>query len=607
MKLPTALSTTFWFLTSILSACQLSGTTPAPTQAIHTISAISSPTATPKPASATPIPTTDIPAPIPTETPLAEISHQIGVRVVEGEGEFYDRLSGERFVPRGNNLVRVAWQEGIGGEQIFYHSNFNADLYDPEQTEQSLQEMEAAGYNVVRVFLTGACRDNCLGNPTGGLSQIYIANLADFLERAKSHRIFVLLTTDAEPGLGGYIELLDTTWSPDFEGYNTPYLRWGGILSAAQFWRDLIQALQRQGAPMEAIFAYELRNELFFEANLKPLSLTSGMVSTANGKSYDMASEEEKQRMMDEGLVFYLDQVREAIKDVDPTALVTAGFFVPQVPHPERVGDPRSINTSPAIWESQLDFIDLHAYPGFGTTLQAYVDNFNMAGMEAKPIILGEFGAAVSSYATAAKAARALHDWQVESCDFGFDGWLLWTWDTDEQTDFYNGLLAGGPIQQALAPASRPDPCQPGEFSFFETNLALGKETRASRSLPNLPTAYAVDGSTDNWWGSGNFPVQWIEIDLGEPATIKLFRLVTSQSPAGETHHQLWVGATRAELTRLYTFEGYTHDFSVLEYAPESPLEGIRFIQVATTKSPSWVSWREIEVIGVEDNATRPF
>lgn len=559
-------------------------------------------TSSPAPATQTQVPptATDTPAPTPTETPVAEITHQIGIRVVEGRGEFYDRLSEERFVPRGNNLVRVAWQEGIGGEQLFYHSTFNADLYDPERSEKSLEEMGMAGYNVVRVFLTGACRENCLGNPGGGLSQAYVANLVDFLKRAKSHGLYVLLTSDAEPGLGGYIELLDTTWSADFEGYNTPYLRGGGIRSASQFWQDLIQALQRLGAPMEAILAYELRNELFFEANLKPLSLTSGVVSTANGKNYDMTSEADKQRMMDESLVYYLDQVREAIHLVDPTALVTAGFFVPQAPHAERVGDPRYINTSPAIWESQLDFIDLHAYPGFGTTLQEYADNFNMTGMEAKPIILGEFGAAVSSYASAAKAARALHDWQVESCSYGFDGWLLWTWDTDEQTDFYNGLKSGGPIQQALAPSARPDPCQPGEFDFFETNLALGKEARASRSLPNLPPAYAVDGTTDNWWGSGNFPVQWIEIDLGKPATIKLFRLVSSQSPAGETHHQIWVGASRAELTRLYTLDGYTQDFSVLEYAPESPLEGIRYVQVVTTKSPSWVSWREIEVIGME-------
>ena len=53
-----------------------------------------------------------------------------------------------------------------------------------------------------------------------------------------------------------------------------------------------------------------------------------------------------------------------------------------------------------------------------------------------------------------------------------FDGWLLWTWDGDEQTGFYNGL-GMRLIYQVLAVCSRADPCEPGRFSFFEDNLAL--------------------------------------------------------------------------------------------------------------------------------------
>jgi len=35
----------------------------------------------------------------------------------------------------------------------------------------------------------------------------------------------------------------------------------------------------------------------------------------------------------------------------------------------------------------------------------------------------------------------------------------------------------------------------------------------------------------------------------------------------------------------------------VLEAAPDSPWQGIRYLRVETLSSPSWVSWREIEVI----------
>jgi hypothetical protein len=35
-----------------------------------------------------------------------------------------------------------------------------------------------------------------------------------------------------------------------------------------------------------------------------------------------------------------------------------------------------------------------------------------------------------------------------------------------------------------------------------------------------------------------------------------------------------------------------------MEFFRSAPLEGIRFIRIVTVTSPSWVAWREIEVIG---------
>jgi hypothetical protein len=185
----------------------------------------------------------------------------------------------------------------------------------------------------------------------------------------------------------------------------------------------------------------------------------------------------------------------------------------------------------------------------------------------------------------------------VESCNYGFDGWLLWTWDTEEQTDFYSGLTGEGLINQVLAPVNRPNPCEAGTFDFFEYNLALGMPAQASRSLPDQPPSGAVDGNTNKWWGAGDFSPQWIQIDLGKTATIGLIRLVVTQSPAGDTLHQVWVGSTSDKLYLLHTFEGYTVDGQVLEFKPDKPVENIRFIRVVTKKSPSWIGWKEIEVL----------
>jgi len=544
---------------------------------------------------ATPVPPTPTPA-ITIEPTSPPPEHRIGVRVVDGVGEFYDRVTGDKFIPRGNNYIRLDYQSAPGG-QVFFHSAFNVGIYEPDRAERALGTMQDEGYNTVRVMLNGCCHANALGDPAGGVSPEYVANLTDFLNRAKANGIYVLLEPGDVPATGGYIQLMDSTWSQDFAGNSASLLRPGGLRANIQRWQDLIGELVRQGAPLDAIFAYELGNEIFFESNLPPFSLASGIVDTANGKTYDMASDEDKQRMMDEGLVYWIDTLRTEILNLDPTGLVTVGFFWPQEPHPARIGDPRVIETRPAIWESSADFIDLHPYPGWDLTLPQYVDNFGMAGMEEKPIIMGEFGAARSSYATESGAARALHDWQVESCGYGYDGWMLWTWDTEEQTDFYNGLTGEGEIDQALAPINRPDPCQPGEFPFFEVNIALGKAVRVSRFLEGNPPSNAVDGSTSNWWGAGAPPPQWIEIYLGEPATIRLIRLVTSQSPAGTTRHQVWLGPTRDELYLAYTFEGLTADSQTLEFIPQAPIEGVRYVRVVTKSSPSWVGWREIEVL----------
>ena len=432
-------------LVTLGSACVAAASPPATAE----------PTATTAPAASTPD--------SPSSTSLAtEPQDRIAIRVVDGRGEFYDRATGQRFVPRGNNYIRLADQQSTSGETIYYHSTFNVGLYDPALAEEVLRRMHEDGYNIVRVFLNGSCRAGCIGDPAGGLSEAYVANVADFLWKAKAQDIFVILTTDAEPAAPHYIGLLDTTWSEDFAGANTNVLRGGGILVGREFWQDLIEALLRQGAPLEAIFAYALRNELFFEANLPPLSHASGLVSAANGETYDMASADDRQRMLEENLILWIDQIRAAILERDPTALVTVGFFVPQTPNPARRGDPRLVITTPAIWDSQADFVDLHPYPGFELDLNQYAESFGMQGMQEKAILMGEFGAARSSYPAVSQAARALRDWQIESCDYGFDGWLLWTWDTEEQGGFFSGLTEEGQINRELAPVHRPDPCAPG-------------------------------------------------------------------------------------------------------------------------------------------------
>jgi len=400
------------------------------------------------------------PAPLP---PPPE--HRIAVRLSGGAGEFYDRRTGARFVPRGNNYLRRANQQLPDGRIVFRGSTFIAGLYDPGGMEAALETMHADGYNAVRVILDDACRRGCLGNfGTGGLSPTYLDNVTDFLRRAKANDIYVMLTNEGNVPAG-------TTWEAivhqeccaDFAGTNLYYLTTGGITGTQQFWQAFLRGLLMRRAPLDIVLGYSLVNEGYFESDKSPLAQTSGTVTTANGRTYDLGNPADRQRMMDENLVNFADHVRAAIREVDPTALVGMGFFWPQSPNPARGGDPRLIRTGPVIHDSALDYVDLHLYPGLELSFQEYTENFELTRLTAKPIVLGEYGAFKFSSPTASGAASNLVDWQQESCSYGFDGWLLWTWDTTDEApgeaELWTAVDEGGVIEHALAPAARPDPC----------------------------------------------------------------------------------------------------------------------------------------------------
>ena len=111
--------------------------------------------------------------------------HQIGICTVNGFGEFYDRTTGAKFVPRGNNYIRVAPQVDTFGRTQVYHSTSIVREYNPARADASLARMTAGGYNVVRVFLNNTCAQGCSANmTTGAISSSYVANLADFLRLA---------------------------------------------------------------------------------------------------------------------------------------------------------------------------------------------------------------------------------------------------------------------------------------------------------------------------------------------------------------------------------------------------------------------------------------
>jgi predicted amidohydrolase YtcJ len=123
-----------------------------------------------------------------------------------------------------------------------------------------------------------------------------------------------------------------------------------------------------------------------------------------------------------------------------------------------------------------------------------------------------------------------------------------------------------------------------------------GDTHAASSSLPSNPPEFAVDGSPDTHWGSGDFAPQWIEIALDVEMSLDGVRLIISQSPAGFTRHIVSGRLANGELVQIGEVDGFTSEGDIVEVFGDEPMSFVA-IRVDTVESPSWVSWFEIEPI----------
>ena len=105
--------------------------------------------------------------------------------------------------------------------------------------------------------------------------------------------------------------------------------------------------------------------------------------------------------------------------------------------------------------------------------------------------------------------------------------------------------------------------------------------------------ANAIDNDLETTWNSGHFPPASIVVDLGDVRVLSRIELLTAQSPAGTTEHQVSVSNdlgtwTVASIVRSYTTNGQWLSVPI-------NLPG-RYISITTVFGPSWVAWREIRV-----------
>ena len=309
-----------------------------------------------------------------------------------------------------------------------------------------------------------------IGNPSGpGLDASYLANLASFINIARSYDIRVQIALMPLPVDGGYLPTqapYTTKGSTKYHNLNLYYVDANYLTAQERYISNLITGLTTAGANMSDIFSLELTGEVVFDNNQWPLNVTSGLVQTdGQAQPYDMSNQSSRDTLIDQNTLNWENQLTDTVHASLPGVLVSVGYFTPyalvRFPQSPRISRPETAFSS----ESEVDFVDIHMYPIFGPVLDQ-VGSLGVAPSSiTKPVVLGEFGEYTSEAPSPLAAAIDLIAWQRQSCDINglaFSGWFTWTWDTapSEQFGLYNMVDGNDAIAAALSPRIRPNPCQ---------------------------------------------------------------------------------------------------------------------------------------------------
>jgi len=375
---------------------------------------------------------------------------RIKARSGSPQAEFYNTQTGQKFRPVGTNYVILRKN---------YHVNLNVGLYDPDATEAALSQMESWGNNVVRLWIDYGWPDNQadgyygasgpIETDTPDLYQPYLDNLIDFLRRCTAHHIYAILDCDGFPSNHYYYNLISA--EPNIDGYDSvAFLNSTFPPAKSLYLQELVGAVGSVdgGALLSTVFSWEIRNEIYMFDTDKPWSMTSGTVTTADGQTYDMADATSRQQCADNNVSNFMNTVAQAIRQVDPDAMVAASVFTF---YAVGLNGPNGLMPGTAITgrhparplklmnDTTLSYIDIHAYLHETTDLAADLESSELSQLDLtqKPLMMGEFGAPENYITDLPSAASALYNWRETAYGLGFSGALLWTYDTQSQSPHY--------------------------------------------------------------------------------------------------------------------------------------------------------------------------
>ncbi len=382
-------------------------------------------------------------------------------RIAVGNGRFVESGSQRSFYPVGFNYIRLRPK---------WHGTFAPGRYDGRRASEMLADLAENGFNTVRVFIDPATGEGIVRQfDAEGLSAAYMANVLDFLARARREGIYTVFSLLGLPAARPYNELVGREKNRWWAG-NKMYLDKRYHQAKARYISDFVRAIRdHDPALLSAVLACELDNETTLRAD-GPFAQGQGRFRGPDGKTYDLSSNEQLQALADASVQMWADACVAAVRQVDPEMLVSVNVFTFRAVGRAGPGDLLDAETRDrrfparplALVETDLDYIDIHFYPFSAKTLPADLESIEFDALRpaaekaGKPLIMGEFGAFKNNWKTVEQAEAAMRSHLRAVLDLGFSGFLYWTYDTDEQERLWNARSDRGQIFEMLRGFTRP-------------------------------------------------------------------------------------------------------------------------------------------------------
>lgn len=389
----------------------------------------------------------------------ADITDPALPRITTTDGMFIVTETGEPFIPRGFQYVRIR----NNGAHYVHTPGF----YQPLAAEEMFADLAEHGFNIVRIFLgfDGLFDES-------GISEAFLDNLEDFLRRARRHGIYVILERRYVLPVGAYGTALANWESQFIQGIvpgpnNMRYMSKAYTKAMSLFWRDLVQAIKsRDPDLLSTVFAYELENESEFRVNESPIVDTSGTFYAPDGVAFEVSDEDTLQALLDHCTILWANAAVSAIQEVDPSAMVSTSVFTyrasgrpdgPGKPRSTTAIDPRYPLRPVALARSDLSYVDIHLYPESIDAIRAHLESIEFTRLReicnnsGKPIFVGEFGALKPIFPDFAPAYEMIECVTPRLFEQGFAGYCFWTYDCHEQPYVWNAKAKAGQIFQFLA------------------------------------------------------------------------------------------------------------------------------------------------------------